>query len=163
MEEPKKVEPKKDEPKNNVENDPALKDFFEKARIAEEKLSKEPVGLNKDGVLNEEKLQAFITVATANVIKRRNGLKNNQTPASVQKELFGDKESADAIIYIAEKYSGEQMADIANKYFFETDFDTYKLLAKGEQKEVKGQDAARQKIEGDVNKKTDPNNVIKPK
>ena len=133
----------------NLENQREKKEaaFMKKAKDAEKALNAMGPGLYKeDGALWEEKMDAFVKVATAKEIERRGGLAAGETHHTVTKERFGTQAQRSAVFDMLKKNDGatlNQMAaspDLKQKLEQQIDvpkskkFDTFKAEAKKEEK-----------------------------
>jgi hypothetical protein len=104
---------------NAVENPKKLNaqkeaDFLQKAKESEKVLNKMGPGLYKpEGRLWEEKMQAFVNVATAKEIERRGGLAAGETHHSVMKELFGKQEQREVVFDLLKKCDGPALMKVA--------------------------------------------------
>ena len=88
--------------------------FMKKAEEAEKALNAMGPGLYKpDGSLWEEKMDAFIKVATAKEIERRGGLAAGETHHTITKELFGRQEQRNAVFNMLKKNDGATLNQIA--------------------------------------------------
>ena len=91
-------------------------EYLKSAKDAEKALSGMEKGIEKPaGHLWEEKMDAFVKVATAKEIERRGGLKEGETIQTVQKELFGEKEARDAMTQMMKEYDGKHLITLAGK------------------------------------------------
>ena len=148
----KKVEnaPKQAAQEKKAENAPAkeqqvaqdkVAEYLKSAKEAEKALSGMGKGIQKpEGQLWEEKMEAFVKVATAKEIERRGGLKEGETIQTVQKQLFGEKEARDTMTQMLQDYTGEQLLTLAGKQELGKTFKAYqeKKAANKEQPEKKG-------------------------
>ena len=115
----------------------AEREYLETVKAAEESLSGMGKGIKKpEGGLWEEKLDAFVKVATAKEIERRGGLKEGETILTVQKQLFGEKETRDAMTQMVKDYGGKKLIELAGKKEFGNLLKTYQEKRKTVNKEA---------------------------